>query len=170
MSVIPVDKKMKLNIVVPQDGIRIVLVTTNSKIQVIDNIFKTEKIYIYNGMILKKSMNLLYYNIKHDDCIIAYDKILVQEQNGKDSELNKWFRASKNPERMNHCVFKAIDGTIRAEISRIYDVKQNKLEMKRPLRRILNMQPYEGKVQADLPTIIPGKTRSPIQDPLPAFW
>ena len=169
MNEIPIDKKMKLNIVVPQEGIRIVMVTTNSKIQIIDNIFPKEKVYIYNGAILEKSMNLMFYNIKHDDCIVAFDKELVKQQVNKGSELERWFQASRDSEKMNSRVYKAVDNSIRVECARLCDLKQNKLEMRRPLRRIFNSIPIDRKIEK-IPTKIPGKLKFPVSEPLPSFW
>ena len=163
MCQIPVDQKMKLNIVVPHESVRVVIVTKNSQVNIFDKLVGEEKSYIFNGFIMEKANSLLFYDVKEGDCIIAFNH---KKYEGT-QKIKELFEYSMDKNAISRKVSFTIDKSLQRELCRLDDLRKTKLEMK--LKRKFIVKTKEP-VFIRQHTTIPQAANSPSETPLPIFW
>ena len=160
--------RLKLNIVVPQCGVKMIIVRNISQIKILDQIFCGEKVYIHRGQVLQKTMQFSQYDIRSDDCIVAYCKNLYNVEKNQNGNFWKWFHMSMDQEEMNTRIFRAINPSLSKENARLRDLRMNRYEnLKKVLRRRENCS-YPSCEIMESKAPAPATTMS--TEPLPKFW
>ena len=173
MSLINI-KKIRLFLCLPNQSIKVVIVTENSKVSIFEEVFENKNnIYAYNGNVLCISKKISFYGMKQNDRIfVLKSKEELENYRKTNLQLDDTFKIYTNniQNGKNDIVTKAIiDSKFRNELARLNDLKLMKLDMKR--RRIFKRVEVQiEKQRPHIETIIPEKPSSISTDPLPIFF
>ncbi|EAY18117.1 hypothetical protein TVAG_306390 [Trichomonas vaginalis G3] len=168
-------EKMQLMICNKKKQVKVVVVTKNSNVSILDQLFMKELItpqYVHNNVILSKNVKFDAYNVKSEDCIFVFDD---KERNTLDyDEIETIISLTKDRHNESDISVRAraaADNSFRREIQRLNDIKFNKRQLKRNFNYKLNIEEdkttntHQNKTQ----TIIPSSNFIS-NTPLPKFW
>ena len=159
---------IKITLLKPRSGSKVVRVSPNMQISKIQAMFKTENIsLLFNGQLLSPTKTLAFYGIGECSTIIG-----IEEE--KRSELGYWFRPTTDFERVNNMMKLCMndDPKARKIVLHRQDIIAKRMEMRpRAMRRVMeqyNRRGLENKNDRSVdPLVIPNPADEINDQPLP---
>lgn len=159
----------------PNYKIMRITISINSSLLILDNMFKLNLVYIYNGNIIDKKIPISKYNMINNTTIVS---VSPSHQN-----VDKWLKITRNNDDFNNKIKMAINHENQLEISRLKDINFMKCEMKRRkfgCRKSISTISFSNNKQIyassdrnnDENKLMTNYTQlnEPAYDPLPILW
>ena len=120
-------KLMPIYIYLPFYKIFRIKINNDSSLSLLDSVFTSESIYIYNGRVLDKDQSFIKYNIAPESAIVSLSPKIIQKYK---NITEKWIKITSNNEIFNQKIKMNASKENQKEIARIRDIKSMRNEMK----------------------------------------
>lgn len=153
----------------PCKRIRNIKLKSHYPLSILDAIYPSDSIVIFDGLILDRKNSFNFYKIKNKDILVILPSHLTRS---KPELIEKWQKETLDMDDFVYKINLQINTDSRKELSRIKDLKFYKSELKKHLKSSNNLSSfYENNNSNNIPLNIDyPQATSPLCDPLPIIW
>lgn len=119
---------IKIYLYQPHMRIQILNIKSDRAISSLSNHYLKEMIFIFNGQILDKEKSFSFYKIPYGSKIAIFPKDVMKSDS---SFQEKWIKITLDKEKFDKMIEMSVDANYRKELSRLRDMRYQKMELKK---------------------------------------